>query len=179
MLPTHVPASCVAGHFDGDSPGGVEVVSDADVGTAAATGAPLLQVEHLSTAFRTSRGVLRAVDNVSFSLDKGETLGIVGESGSGKSVLVRTIMNILPRTAIVPAQTRVILDGKDTRSLTKDEAKHFWGTKIAMVFQDPMTSLNPVKKIGTQITDPLRFHLGLSKADARARAVTWIEHWAG
>jgi peptide/nickel transport system ATP-binding protein len=135
----------------------------------------LLQVEHLSTAFRTSRGILRAVDDVSFSLDKGETLGIVGESGSGKSVLVRSIMNILPRTAIIPPQTKVILEGKDTRRLSKAEAKHFWGTQIAMVFQDPMTSLNPVKKIGTQITDPLRFHLDMSKDAARARAIELLD----
>jgi peptide/nickel transport system ATP-binding protein len=145
------------------------------VSTSAATGGPLLQVEHLSTAFRTTRGVLRAVDDVSFTLERGETLGIVGESGSGKSVLVRTIMNILPRTAIVPPETKVVLDGADTRRLSKDEARHFWGTKMAMVFQDPMTSLNPVKKIGTQLTDPLRFHLGLSKDAARARALELLE----
>ncbi len=143
--------------------------------TPGASGEPLLQVQNLSTAFRTSRGILRAVDNVSFTLDKGETLGIVGESGSGKSVLVRSIMNILPRTAIIPPQTKVILEGKDTRRLTKAEAKHFWGTQIAMVFQDPMTSLNPVKKIGTQITDPLRFHLGMSKDAARARAIELLD----
>jgi peptide/nickel transport system ATP-binding protein len=146
-----------------------------DVTTPGASGEPLLQVQNLSTAFRTSRGILRAVDNVSFTLDKGETLGIVGESGSGKSVLVRSIMNILPRTAIIPPQTKVILEGKDTRRLTKAEAKHFWGTQIAMVFQDPMTSLNPVKKIGTQITDPLRFHLGMSKDAARARAIELLD----
>ena len=140
---------------------------------AAAT--PLLQVDNLSTAFRTSRGILRAVDNVSFTLAKGETLGIVGESGSGKSVLVRSIMNILPRTAIIPPQSKVILNGKDTRKLTKAEAKHFWGTQIAMVFQDPMTSLNPVKKIGTQIGDPLRYHLGLSRDAARARSIELLE----
>ena len=146
-----------------------------DVSTPGASGMPLLQVENLSTAFRTSRGILRAVDDVSFTLDKGETLGIVGESGSGKSVLVRSIMNILPRTAIIPPQTKVILEGRDTRKLSKAEAKHFWGTKIAMVFQDPMTSLNPVKKIGTQITDPLRFHLGMSKSAARTRATELLE----
>ena len=143
--------------------------------TPGASGMPLLQVENLSTAFRTSRGILRAVDEVSFTLEKGETLGIVGESGSGKSVLVRSIMNILPRTALIPPQTKVILEGKDTRLLSRAEAKHFWGTQIAMVFQDPMTSLNPVKKIGTQITDPLRFHLGMSKSAARARAIELLD----
>ncbi len=143
--------------------------------TPGAAGTPLLQVENLSTAFRTNRGILRAVDNVSFTLEPGETLGIVGESGSGKSVLVRSIMNILPRTAIIPPQTKVILEGKDTRRLTKAESKHFWGTQIAMVFQDPMTSLNPVKKIGTQITDPLRFHLGMSKDAAKARAIELLD----
>jgi peptide/nickel transport system ATP-binding protein len=134
---------------------------------------PLLAVEHLATSFRTSRGLLRAVDGVSFSLARGETMGIVGESGSGKSVLVRSIMNLLPRSATV--EGRVVFEGRDVRSLPVSERKHFWGPQMAMVFQDPMTSLNPVKKIGRQITDPLRYHLKLPAGLARLRALELLD----
>jgi len=136
-------------------------------------GTPLLEVENLRTQFRTSRGLLRAVDGVSFTLNRGETVGVVGESGSGKSVLVRTIMNLLPRTADVQGIVR--FEGQDVRKLPRNERKHFWGTQMAMVFQDPMTSLNPVKKIGVQLTDPLRFHLNLSRDAARKRALELLE----
>jgi peptide/nickel transport system ATP-binding protein len=145
----------------------------ADAPSTVPSGAPLLQVENLATSFSTSRGLLRAVDGVSFTLDRGETLGIVGESGSGKSVLVRSIMNILPRSATI--EGTVLFEGKDVRSLPKNERQHFWGTQIAMVFQDPMTSLNPVKKIGKQITDPLRYHLNLNKDAARTRAIELLD----
>ena len=132
---------------------------------------PLLVVENLRTMFDTPRGVLRAVDGVSFTLDRGETLGIVGESGSGKSVLVRSIMNLLANNAFVPEGSKVIFDGRDVRKLSRPEAKHFWGTEMAMVFQDPMTSLNPVKRIGTQITESIQFHLKLSRKAAVDRAI--------
>ncbi|HEX7094635.1 MAG TPA: ABC transporter ATP-binding protein [Acidimicrobiales bacterium] len=135
--------------------------------------APLLEVHDLRTSFRTSRGLLRAVDGVSLTLNRGETIGIVGESGSGKSVLVRTIMNLLPRTAIV--EGTVLYEGRDVRALPRNERRHFWGTQMAMIFQDPMTSLNPVKKIGTQITDPLRYHLGMSRDAARKRALELLD----
>jgi peptide/nickel transport system ATP-binding protein len=134
---------------------------------------PLLRVDHLTTTFPTSRGRLRAVDDVSFELDRGETIGIVGESGSGKSVLVRSAMNLLPRTAKVEGD--VYFEGRNVRSLPKADRKHFWGPEIAMVFQDPMTSLNPVKRIGVQITDPLRYHLGLSRSVARTRALELLQ----
>jgi peptide/nickel transport system ATP-binding protein len=132
---------------------------------------PLLVVENLRTMFDTPRGVLRAVDGVSFTLDRGETLGIVGESGSGKSVLVRSIMNLLANNSFVPEGSKVIFDGRDVRKLSRPEAKHFWGTEMAMVFQDPMTSLNPVKRIGTQITESIQFHLKLSRKAAIDRAI--------
>jgi peptide/nickel transport system ATP-binding protein len=135
----------------------------------------LLTVHDLTTRFATTRGDLVAVDSVSLALDPGETLGIVGESGSGKTVLVRSIMNILPRTAIVEPESRIILDGRNVRELTLAEARHFFGVEIAMVFQDPTTSLNPVKKIGTQLTEPLRYHLKLDRSAARARAVELLE----
>ena len=108
---------------------------------------------------------------MSFSLDKGETIGIVGESGSGKSVLVRSIMNILTSNAMIPDGSNVFFDGKDTRNLSRREAKHFWGTQMAMIFQDPMTSLNPVKKVGIQITESIRYHLQASKKEAMERAM--------
>jgi peptide/nickel transport system ATP-binding protein len=141
--------------------------------TTDGTKAPLLEVENLSTQFFTSRGPLRAVDGVSFTLDRGETLGVVGESGSGKSVLVRTIMNLLPRTAKVSGTVR--FDGRDINNLPRNERKHFWGTQMAMIFQDPMTSLNPVKKIGVQLTDPLRYHLNMSRDAARKRALELLD----
>jgi peptide/nickel transport system ATP-binding protein len=132
---------------------------------------PLLVVEDLRTSFRTSRGQLRAVDGVSFELAQGRTLGVVGESGSGKSVLVRTIMNLLSPNAVVAEDSRVLFDGRDVRHLDAIEAKHFWGTEMAMVFQDPMTSLNPVKRVGRQLTESMRFHLGLSRSAATDRAL--------
>jgi peptide/nickel transport system ATP-binding protein len=132
-------------------------------------GAALLEVTDLRTSFATARGPLRAVDGVSLSVGRGETVGIVGESGSGKSVLIRSIMNLVPRTATVEGS--VVFEGRDVRSLSGAERKHFWGPHMAMVFQDPMTSLNPVKKVGQQLTDPLRYHLGISRRAAEKRAV--------
>jgi peptide/nickel transport system ATP-binding protein len=143
------------------------------VGGGATGTAPLLEVHHVTTTFATSRGMLTAVDDVSLSLRAGETLGIVGESGSGKSVLVRTIMNILAPSASVRGE--VLFEGQDVRSLSKEARRHFWGPKIAMIFQDPMTSLNPVRKIGRQITDPLRYHLGLSAKAADTRALELLD----
>jgi peptide/nickel transport system ATP-binding protein len=152
---------------------GARVATADNTAGLANTKAPLLEVKDLTTRFSTTRGLLTAVDKVSFTLDRGETIGVVGESGSGKSVLVRTIMNLLPRTASV--EGTVFFDGRDVRKLPRSERKHFWGTQMAMVFQDPMTSLNPVKKIGAQLTDPLRYHLNLSRDAARKRAVELLE----
>jgi peptide/nickel transport system ATP-binding protein len=139
----------------------------------AAPGDVLLRVDRVTTRFTTARGPLTAVDDVSLELRAGETLGIVGESGCGKSVLVRTIMGILPPTAAVKGQ--VLFEGRDVRSLDKESRKHFWGPKVAMIFQDPMTSLNPVRPVGRQITDPLRYHLGLANRAAEQRAVELLE----
>ncbi len=133
----------------------------------------LLRVDGVTTRFATARGPLLAVDDVSLELRAGETLGIVGESGSGKSVLVRSIMGILPPTASV--EGRVLFEGRDVRTLDKEARKHFWGPKIAMIFQDPMTSLNPVRTIGRQITDPLRYHLGLSMRAANSWALELLD----
>ena len=132
---------------------------------------PLLQVRNLRTAFETPGGRVKAVDGVTFDLAQGRTLGIVGESGSGKSVLVRTIMNLLGPNAVVSDDGQVLFDGRDVRHLDAIESRHFWGTEIAMVFQDPMTALNPVKRVGKQLTESMRFHLGCSKSAARDRAL--------
>ena len=137
--------------------------------------APLLEVEGLKTYFRTNRGILKAVDGISFTIDAGKTLGIVGESGSGKSVTVRSIMNLLPPAVTINAGGSVLHKGQSIRSLGKAQAKHFWGVEMAMVFQDPMTSLNPVMRIGRQISAGLRFHLGLSRREARQRSLELLD----
>jgi peptide/nickel transport system ATP-binding protein len=151
------------------------VIGDTPDGVSRRADQPLLAVETMRTMFSTPRGLLRAVDGVSFSLNRGETLGIVGESGSGKSVLARSIMNLLPNNAVVPEESKVIFDGRNVRKLPRPEAKHFWGTEMAMVFQDPMTSLNPVKRIGTQITESIRYHLGMNRKAATERALDLME----
>ena len=130
----------------------------------------LLAVEHLSTSFDTARGPLRAVDDVSFTLHRGETFGIVGESGSGKSALVRTIMGLQPRSAMVPPESKLLFEGTDIRSMSPEKKRHLWGPQIAMIFQDPMTSLNPVRTIRSQMVAPMRYHLGVSRREADARA---------
>ncbi|MFI1586518.1 ABC transporter ATP-binding protein [Streptomyces halstedii] len=137
----------------------------------AATGTPLLTATGVRTAFRTPRGPVRAVDGVSLSLTEGETLGIVGESGSGKSVLGRTLMGLITDGPGTTVSGTVLLGGKDVHRLTPAGRRALWGTEVAMVFQDPMTSLNPVKKVGAHLSESVRRHLGLSRADARERAV--------
>ena len=119
---------------------------------------PQLVVDDLHVRFPTTRGLVEAVNGVSFTLEKGQMLGIVGESGSGKSVTAKTLMNLLPRTAEVDGS--ITFEGQDVRDLAQRKQKHFWGVKMTMVFQDPMTSLNPVKKCGEQIAETLRYHMG-------------------
>ncbi|WP_127782359.1 ABC transporter ATP-binding protein [Rhodococcus sp. X156] len=131
---------------------------------------PLLRVENLQTAFTTERGVLRAVDGVSLTLNRGETLGIVGESGSGKSVLGRTIMGLTSNSGSTRVTGTVSFDGRDVHAMSSAEHRRLWGPRVAMVFQDPMTALNPFKRIGVHLTESLKVHLGLRKAEARSRA---------
>lgn len=130
---------------------------------------PILKIEDLSIQFATPRGNLRAVRNVSFELEAGESLGVVGESGSGKTVLSRAIMGLLPSTATRTG--RVTYEGIDVTTLDPKQVRDLWGTGMAMIFQDPMTALNPVRRIGTQVTESLIVRLGMSKKDARAKAV--------
>ncbi len=125
----------------------------------------MLEVEGLSTTFLTPAGHLRAVDDVSLSLHHGRTLGVVGESGSGKSVLARSIMGLLPRRNVA-RRGRVRFDGTEIGSLGAAALRRWWGAEMAMVFQDPMTSLNPVMRIGRQITESLRAQRDLDRAEA-------------
>jgi oligopeptide/dipeptide ABC transporter ATP-binding protein len=136
---------------------------------------PLLEVSDLRTYFYTREGAVRAVDGVSFSIDKGRTLGIVGESGSGKSVTALSIMGLLPKPPAKIVSGEVLFDGRDLVHLKERELEDLRGREIAMIFQDPMTSLNPTLTIGTQITETLRRHFDISKEQARKRAVELLE----
>jgi peptide/nickel transport system ATP-binding protein len=129
--------------------------------------APLLSVEGLSVELPTPRGALRAVDNVDLSLAPGRTLGVVGESGCGKTMLSRAILQLLPKRARLSG--RVMLAGRDLASLPAEALRRLRGPELAVVFQDPMTSLNPVLTIGTQIIETLQAHLGMDTAAATAR----------
>ena len=131
--------------------------------------APLLCLEHLAVTFNTPKGPVFAVSDMSLQVAKGETVGIVGESGSGKSVTMKAIMGLLPRTATVSGTATYM--GADVFRLSKARRKHFYGVDVAMIFQNPMTSLNPVKRVGTQLTEGMRYHGGLSKTAATKRAI--------
>ena len=132
---------------------------------------PLLSVRNARVSFPTGRGPLRAVDGVSFDLQEGRTLGIVGESGSGKSVLVRSLIGLVGAGSGAGVGGEVLFEGRDLRSLSPREFRSVLGTEIGIVFQDPMTSLNPVMKIGRQIGEGLRLNRGLDSKAAARRAV--------
>lgn len=134
----------------------------------------LLQVNNVSTTFRTGHGDLHAVVNVSLQLRAGETLGLVGESGSGKSVLGKTIMGLIASDSRTTVTGSIRFRGTDTQSLTRKQQQRLWGDEIAMVFQDPMSSLNPFKLVGTHLTETLRAHKGLNKVEARERAIDML-----
>ena len=134
----------------------------------------LLVVRDLTTTFATAGGDLPAVAGVSFDLARNETLGIVGESGSGKTVLSRTIMGLQPRINTTVSGSSTI-DGFEVVGASENEKRTIWGTEVAMVFQDPMTSLNPVMRIGKQIDEALRVRLGMNRKDAKARAIELLE----
>ncbi len=141
---------------------------------AAPLDGPLLDVRDLRTAFKTARGLARAVDGVTFTLERGRTIGIVGESGSGKSVLSRSIMGLLPRNNVVRSG-EALFEGNDLVQASDAQLRSLWGAQMAMVFQDPMTSLNPVMKIGNQITEVLRQHLDITKDYAKELALALLE----
>ncbi|MBV8434586.1 MAG: ABC transporter ATP-binding protein [Candidatus Eremiobacteraeota bacterium] len=133
----------------------------------------LLEVKNLRVTFRTEDGPVTAVNGLTFSLGAGETLGIVGESGSGKSVTALSVMRLLAKNATVTAD-RIAFDGESLPEKSEAEMRKIRGHKIAMIFQDPMTSLNPVLTIGEQIAEAVRLHLGLNKRDARDRAIEML-----
>jgi oligopeptide/dipeptide ABC transporter ATP-binding protein len=140
----------------------------------------LLEVTGLRTQIETAAGVVRAVDGISFSVEAGRTLGIVGESGCGKSMTALSIMGLLPRRARI-AGGSVLYDGRDLTQLSARRLRKVRGRDVAMIFQDPMTSLNPALKIGFQLTETLTRHLHLSRREAHARAAELLEevHIAG
>ncbi|MDN4608118.1 ABC transporter ATP-binding protein [Sporosarcina highlanderae] len=135
----------------------------------------LLEVENLGVNFKTYGGEVKAVRNVSFHVDKGEIVAIVGESGSGKSVTVQTVMGLIPKPPAIINSGKVLFEGKDLMTLSKKQLKKVNGSKMSMVFQDPMTSLNPTMKIGHQIAEVLIVHKNLSKAEARKKAIEMIK----
>ena len=136
---------------------------------------PVLDVRGLKTIFRTRAGEIHAVNDVSFALHAGELLGVVGESGSGKSVTMMSLLGLLP---MPPAEVRageVLLDGRDILHLSADALRRVRGAKVGFVFQDPMTSLNPVFTVGMQIMEPLKKHLGMTRRQAEDRAVELLD----
>ena len=135
---------------------------------------PLLEVNDLRTFFKTREGEVHAVDGVSFELERGQTLGIVGESGCGKSVTALSIMGLVPQPGKVVSGS-VIFDGRELVGRKEHDLEDIRGREIAMIFQDPMTSLNPTLKIGTQITEVLRRHLNMTRQEARKRAVELLD----
>ena len=135
----------------------------------------LLEVKDLKTYFYTDSGVAKAVDGVTFSLDKGKTLGIVGESGCGKSVTSLSIMRLVDPATGRNEGGSIVFDGQDLLTLPEKEMRKLRGNRISMIFQDPMTSLNPVFTIGDQISESLKLHKGLDKKAARDRAIELLE----
>ena len=134
----------------------------------------VLEVRGLTTRFHTSRGVVHAVNDVSWSLNAGESIAIVGESGSGKSVSALSLMGLVPPPGRVIAG-EALLSGRDLLALDGRAWQDVRGREIAMVFQDPMTSLNPVLTVGYQLTEGIRRHFGSTKADARAEAIRLLD----
>jgi len=137
--------------------------------------AVILEVEDLRTQFFTQDGVVNAVNGISYVLNEGETLGIVGESGCGKSVSVLSIMRLIPQPPGKIVGGKVLFDGKDLLKISEEEMRRVRGNKIAMIFQDPMTSLNPVLTINQQVSEALMLHLGMTKEQARQRSIELLD----
>ncbi len=137
--------------------------------------APLLQVKDLRTEFHTQDGVVNAVNGVGFDLGEGETLGVVGESGCGKSVTMLSIMRLVPSPPGEIVGGQVLFEGQDLLKLKDEEMRKIRGHRMAMIFQDPMTSLNPVLTIGRQLGEALELHLGMDKDQARERSIELLE----
>jgi oligopeptide transport system ATP-binding protein len=135
----------------------------------------ILSVRDLRTYFQTDDGVVKAVDGITFELKKGETLGIVGESGSGKSVTNLSVIRLIPQPPGKIVSGEVIFDGRDILKLPTEEVRKIRGKRIAMIFQDPMTSLNPFLKVSRQIGEITELHLGHSRSQSRAHAIKMLE----
>ena len=135
---------------------------------------PLLDIKNLTVEFKTASGAFRAVDNVSMSVDSREVLAIVGESGSGKSVSMLAVMGLLPWTAKVTAD-RIDFDGRDLLNITPADRRKITGKDMAMIFQEPMSSLNPCFTVGFQLMEALQTHLDMDKAARRKRAIELLE----
>jgi oligopeptide/dipeptide ABC transporter ATP-binding protein len=135
---------------------------------------PLLSIEHLTTTFHTDRGALRAVDDVSFEVPEGKTLAVVGESGCGKSVTALSVMRLLPSPPGVIEAGKILLRNRDLLALSEREMRAVRGGQISMIFQEPMTSLNPVYTVGAQIVEAIRIHRKVSRRAARERAVRML-----
>ena len=136
---------------------------------------PVLEIDNLSVQFNLKRGVLRAIDQISFEIGKGETFGLVGESGSGKSVTARAIMRLIPSPPGEIATGTVRFQGRDLYQMPDKEIREIRGQNIAMVFQEPMNALNPVFTVGSQIGDALRTNMGMSKQEARERTIEMLQ----
>ena len=139
--------------------------------TGTSPGDPILQVENLETHLDTKMGLVKAVDGISFSLRRGETLGIVGESGSGKSMTALSILRLAPRPSARIVGGRVMLDGEDLLLLSSEQMRRVRGRRISMVLQDPQTSLNPVYTVGGQITEAIAMHRKVPRSELLVRAV--------
>src|SRR5882724_12140304 len=137
---------------------------------------PLLSVENLSVSFATDSGRVTVVEEVSFEVPAGKTVGLVGESGCGKSVTAMSIMRLLPSPPSRALAGRILFEGADLLDLAPEAMRSLRGNRIGMVFQEPMTSLNPVLSIGFQIEEVLRLHRGLSRAEARRQALDMLRH---
>ena len=135
----------------------------------------LLEVKNLQVSFQTFFGEVEAVRGISFNVEKGKTLAIVGESGCGKSVTAGSIMKLLPQPPVLYKGGEIIFEGENLLTKTEKQMNEYRGNKIAMIFQDPMTSLNPTMKIGKQIVEGLRRHTGMSKDEARKKAIEMLE----
>ena len=135
---------------------------------------PLLEIKNLKTHFSTAKGVVKAVDGVDISLNAGDTLGIVGESGCGKTVLALSILRLIPIPPGRIVSGQILFEGRDLLQLTEDEMRQVRGRKISMVFQEPMTSLNPVFRVGEQIAEGIRLHQHLNSQEARQRAIDML-----
>jgi oligopeptide transport system ATP-binding protein len=137
--------------------------------------ADLLNVEGLETQFKTRDGIVHAVNGVSFHLKEGETLGIVGESGCGKSVTVMSMLSLIPQPPGEVVAGEAVYQGKDLLKMSNEEIRHVRGSQISMVFQDPMTSFNPVLTIGRQVAEPLEIHNGVPRKQAYERAAEMLD----